>query len=304
MIGFVVNPVSGNGRGAKVWRELENVLQERGISYQVKLTMESGEAKQLASQLVIAGARLVVAVGGDGTVNEVINGLYEADGHCLFGHIATGSGNDFARAYGISRNPREALETILAGRQVMAIDLLRINDRVAANAVGAGFDGQVAKTTNEAAYKKLCNRLKLGFLAYIVSVLRVLLSYRPSRVTIRVDGREETIDQVWLIAVSNIPNYGGGMLINPHALADDGIAEVCVVSNVGRWELLRAFPLIFSGAHVNHPAVRFLRGRRIEISSQHPLIVHADGEVVATTPLVIEVVPHRQQVLHNRQTVS
>ncbi len=172
-----------------------------------------------------------------------------------------------------------------------------MNDRVAINAVGAGFDGQVAKVTNEASYKKWFNRWKLGMVSYVVSVLRVLFSYKPCDATITVDGKTERLSQVWLIAVANIPNYGGGMLICPKAVFDDGIAEVCVVSGVSRWSLLRAFPLIFSGAHVKHPAVRFFSGERISIQSERPLVVHADGEVVAETPITVTVLKRHQKVI-------
>jgi diacylglycerol kinase (ATP) len=298
VIGFIVNPVSGNGRGAAVWSKLESVLKKRNTAYVVEKTAKMGDAKQLTIEMLTRGeVQVLVAVGGDGTVNEVINGMIAVNTPCRFAHIAAGSGNDFARGHALPTEPIEALEKILNAEEGKAIDLLQVNGRIAANAVGAGFDGQVAKTTNEASYKKLLNRLRLGVFAYIISVIRVLFFYRPSTVWLSVDGEEEEIEGVWLIAVANIANYGGGMLICPGAAANDGIAEVCVVSKVTRWGLLRAFPLIFSGAHVNHPAVRFYRGTAIAVRTAKPLVVHADGETVGQTPISIEVLPNRLQVL-------
>ncbi|NGQ96085.1 diacylglycerol kinase family lipid kinase [Brevibacillus sp. SYP-B805] len=300
MIGFIVNPVSGNGRGAKVWQAIEERLKERQVSYLVKMTGERGEAERLAAEIVRQnGITLVVAVGGDGTVHEVVNGLVQANTACMFSHIPTGSGNDFSRAYNLSLDPQQAMETVLAHASTKVIDLLQINHRIAVNAIGAGFDGQVAKTTNEAGYKKFFNRIKLGPFAYILSVIRVLFSYQPSDVTLEVDGTAHRLSNVWLIAIANIPNYGGGMMICPQAVPDDGIAEVCVVSNISRLSLLTTFPKIFTGAHVTHPAVRFYRGKRITVSSVRTLVVHADGEVVAKTPITVEVVPKKQRIVVN-----
>jgi diacylglycerol kinase (ATP) len=297
MLGFIVNPVSGNGRGAAVWHKLEKELRRQKIDYVIRLTSTQGEAKQLAVDLLQKeGVTDIVAVGGDGTVNEVVNGINEAQVACVLGYVPAGSGNDFARGHNVPRDPIQALQRILHGQEKAEVDLLKINGKVAISSIGAGLDGQVAKTTNEARYKKWLNALKLGVLSYFLSVVRVLLSYKPCEVTITIDGRQEKLQNVWLIAVANIPSYGGGMLICPGAASDDGIADICVVSSVNRWSLLRAFPLIYSGRHVHHPAVRFFRGQTITIQSERPLVVHADGEVVAVTPITVEVEKRRQLI--------
>ncbi|USG65789.1 diacylglycerol kinase family lipid kinase [Brevibacillus ruminantium] len=297
MLGFVVNPVAGNGRGLLVWKCLEKELVRRRISFRVKMTKKPGEAKNLVVLLLKKEeVSKIIAVGGDGTVSEVINGIEEAGKACPFGHIPAGSGNDFARGHSLASDPVVALEHILQDRGNKRIDLFHVNSQIAVNAVGAGFDGEVAKVTNEAGYKRWLNRLRLGMVAYFISVIRVLFTYRPCSVKLKVDDQEIKLDQVWLIAVANIPNYGGGMLICPNAIPDDGKAEVCVVCNVTRWSLLRAFPLIYKGAHVSHPGVQFFQGRRIVIEAEKELIVHADGEVIAATPVTIEVAPQRQVI--------
>lgn len=288
MIGVIVNPVSGNGKEAAAWGRQERALMQHGVIYRVRKTSEEGEAQKLAIELIQKeGVRKIIAVGGDGTVNEVINGIRKSGQECLFGHVAAGSGNDFARGHGLSKDAWQTTERFLSEKGKKTIDLLKINGRIAVNAVGAGFDGQVAKTTNEAWYKKWLNHCKLGRFAYVLSVMRVLFSYQPCDVALTVDGQTNRLEKVWLIAVANIPNYGGGMLICPGAVPDDGQAEVCVVSNVSRWVLLKTFPMIFTGAHVQHPGVRFFQGRQIKIEADRPLIVHADGEVVAKTPITV-----------------
>lgn len=297
MMGFIVNPVSGNGKGCMVWDVLERKLKHQGAVYRVRKTSEEGEAQKIAIELIQKeGVNKIIAVGGDGTVNEVINGIHQSGQDCLFGHVAAGSGNDFARGHGLPKDPWQAMDRIMSEEGKKKIDLLKVNGRVAVNSVGAGFDGQVAKMANEAQYKRWLNRIKLGSVAYVLSVIRALWSYQPCEVKITVDGQTRTLENVWLIAVANIPNYGGGMLICPGAVPDDGQAEICIVSNVSRLELLRAFPMIFTGAHIRHPGVSFLRGSQIHIQSQTPLIVHADGEVVSETPANVEIMACNQAI--------
>lgn len=292
MLGFIVNPAAGNGKGKAAWNKLERILRQQGVAFQVRETSGEGEAQKLAVELIEKeGVNKIVAVGGDGTVSEVVNGIYQTGKACLLGHVAAGSGNDFAKGHQWPREPFQALKRIVSNDREIVIDLLKVNGRVAVNSVGAGLDGQVAKTTNEAGYKKWLNRLKIGKAAYIWSVLRVLCTYRPCSITLTIDGHVHRVERAWLIAIANIANYGGGMLICPDAVADDGYAEICVVSNLGRWELLRAFPQIFTGAHVQHPACQFFRGRQIRVEAERPLTVHADGEVVAETPFSVEVLP-------------
>jgi len=137
-------------------------------------TSNEGEAQKLAVELIEKeGVKRIVVVGGDGTVSEVANGIYQAGKACVLGHVAAGSGNDFAKGHELPLDPFQAMEQIVSNGRELRIDLLKINGRVAVNSVGADFDGQVAKTTNEAGYKKWLNRFGIGKAAYIGSVIRV-----------------------------------------------------------------------------------------------------------------------------------
>lgn len=297
MIGFIVNPVSGNGKGRKVWDRLEPALKGLGAHYRVRKTSEQGEAQKLAKELIQKeGVKKIIAVGGDGTVHEVINGIQESGQACIFGLVPAGSGNDYARGHGLSEDPLRALQQILSDQDSRWIDLLRINERIAVNSVGVGFDAWVAKTTNESAYKRWLNKCGLGGIAYVLSVIRLLFSYQPGDVTLTVDGQVIHIANAWFIAIANIPNYGGGMLICPGALPDSGEAKVCVVHNISRLGLLLAFPKIFSGAHGDHPGVQFFTGRHIHVDADRPLFVHADGEVIGVTPAHVEILPVKQAI--------
>ncbi|GED67075.1 transcriptional regulator [Brevibacillus reuszeri] len=297
MMGFIVNPVSGNGKGKKVWELLEPTLRGQGARFLMRQTSRQGEAQKLAIELIQKeGVKKLIAVGGDGTVHEVINGIQQSGQTCVFGHVAAGSGNDYARGHGVPFDPLEALEGILSDQDERLIDLLYINGRVAVNSIGTGLDALVAKKTNEARYKGWLNRYRLGRVAYIISVIRVLCSYCPCHVTLTVDNQKYSIPNAWLIALANIPNYGGGMLICPDAAPDDGEMKICVIHSLSRLQFLLAFPKIFRGTHVSHSGVLFYSGRQVQIQAEKSLFVHADGELVGKTPVNIELLAARQAI--------
>ncbi|MGN7469047.1 diacylglycerol/lipid kinase family protein [Brevibacillus sp. SAFN-007a] len=298
MVGVIVNPVAGNGKGKRVWERIKPAVSGLEAVFFVRETSGEGEAEKLAKELIQKeGVKKIVAVGGDGTVHGVLNGIYQSGQACKFGLVPAGSGNDFARGHGIVNDPVVAVKRILSETEERRIDLMLMNGRIAANSIGAGFDAQVAKATDSAKYKAWLNRCGLGGLAYVLSVLRELGKFKPGHLHLQVDG--QTIDKtgVWLVTAANIANYGGGMKICPMAVADDGLADICVISNLSRVELLRAFLKIYTGAHVTHPKVSFFRGSQITIETATPLMVHADGEAIGETPVQVKMLPGQQVIL-------
>ncbi|MFS1513710.1 diacylglycerol kinase family protein [Chengkuizengella sp. SCS-71B] len=292
MIGFVVNPVSGNGRGLKVWHEIKHILNEKDINYVESFTNKAGSGTDCTLNLIDKyKPNIVVAVGGDGTVHEVINGIYQADvnNKVHFGYIPSGSGNDYARGVNLPRHHLKALKIILNSNERKTIDLLKIDNEVAVCSIGAGLDGKIAQITNEAKYKKWLNGLRLGGFAYVISLFRVLFSFRTSDITLNIDGELKQLKNVWFITVSNFPYYGGGMLINPNASPTDGKAEICIVSNINHLELITLFPLVYLGKHARHKAVSFFSGEKIEYVPNHYLTTQADGETIAVNKYKIEV---------------
>jgi YegS/Rv2252/BmrU family lipid kinase len=302
---FIVNPVAGNGKGRKVWRTIETILLRDHIPYAVHMTSRPKEAIELASRLAGLKPPAMIAVGGDGTLGEVAQGLTKQGSGIPLFYIPAGSGNDFAREYRIPLDPEEAIAQLLAAVRDPAggtpayapIDLLRYGDLWAVNNLGAGLDGFVIKLTNEAKYKRWMNRIGLGTLVYPLSLLRALITYRPVTATVTVDGREQTYRKLWFCAVTNIRYFGGGMCIAPQARPDDGYADVCIVSGISRLGLLLAFPRVYKGTHTRLKAVSFLRGRRIRIESDKPLMIQADGEYAGQTPAVMELAPGRLNVI-------
>lgn len=288
----VRNPAAGRGRGERLWRQVETCLRDTwGIPLAVWETERPGHATELARQAVAEGADLVIAVGGDGTIGEVVAGLVGSR-TCL-GIVPTGTGNDFARHVGLAFEPGEIAEAALGGRRT-AVDLLRwtTEDRSGylLNVAGAGFDAAVAERVNKGF------RILRGAAAYVGAVVSTLAHYKPEQFHLEIDGMPLD-SSVMLCAVANASSYGGGMKIAPEADIEDGFFDLVVVQGVGRTEFLRAFPSVFKGAHTHHPKVLALRGRQIRIESEKPLPFLADGEIVGTTPVEFEVVPKALDVM-------
>ncbi|KRE98918.1 hypothetical protein ASG89_28560 [Paenibacillus sp. Soil766] len=310
-IGIIVNPLSGNGRGANIWGEIQTYLQENRISYLAKLTTQAGEATQHAIMLIQEHhVQRIIVIGGDGTVHEVAGGIWQLQNSkssspvCSLAVIPAGTGNDFAKAYGIPNHPLQALQIALHASNTVQIDLLHAlqNHQVAVNSIGAGFDGMVAKITNDASYKKLLNRLGLGKLSYFISILRVFATYQPSTAWLEVDGSVTKLPNMWLAAVANIPFYGGAIQICPTATPTDGVADVVVIQSKSRFRLLPVLFTVYQGKHTEHPAVSFYKGKSISIRTEKPLLVQADGEFAGSTPLQIELIPAAITVIHAKPT--
>lgn len=287
---LIVNPTSGNGRGQRTGTRVERLLSRMGFPYQVQITQSPGHATDIArSMLQEKELQAVIAIGGDGTVHEVGNAL--AGTKIPMGYVPAGSGNDFALAHGIPTRPEAAVNRILKG-EVRRIDTGRIGGRTFVGFAGMGFDGQVADRVNRSAFHR-----RLGRLAYPLGFLQTLWNYGPTRLQLTVDGKRHDMDGVWIVAVCNQPNYGGGMKMCPTASCHDGQLDLCCVHDLGHRQLIRLFPRVYKGRHIDHPSIQLHRGFRITLESDPPLLVHADGEVIGKTPLTISVFPQSLSIL-------
>ncbi|MBN2909429.1 diacylglycerol kinase family lipid kinase [Polycladomyces sp. WAk] len=286
---MIVNPVSGNGRGRKVWERVSRLLKKEGLPYRVYFTTGRGHATVLSRQAVESPqVKAVVAIGGDGTVHEVGNAL--VDTNVPLGYLPAGSGNDFAVAHRIPLDPLKAWERVLHGRS-RAVDTARIGERFMIGFMGIGFDAAVAKRVNDSRWKRF------GKFVYAGGVLREWARFQPVNVRITMDGTLYDLDRVWLIAAAHIPNYAGGMQICPGAEDDDGRLDICCVRDVTRRDFLRLFPSVYRGTHVDQPFIVFRRAKQFTVSSEIPLLVHADGEVIGQTPIAVTVLPQSLKVL-------
>lgn len=313
MILFVVNESSGNGRGRKIWRQVEQELRRRNITYRVVAAATEAEAGKLTKAAIDSGdLKAIAVVGGDGSLHGLLPHL--AGSGIPIGLIPSGSGNDNALTFGIPKDPMKALDIVLNGHP-RAADLIATSEvlpreahdashtsdspsspiRYSSTAIAAGLDGAVADDVNRSRYKRWCNRLGVGSLAYIIGLLRMLAVYKPQRIAVTVDGERCEFERGWLVAVANHPTYGGGLRICPDARADDGELRVCVVHGCSALRILSVFPTILNGSHVKQPYVAMLRGKSVLIEAPRPLLAFGDGEPVGRTPIRADV--HAGQLL-------
>jgi YegS/Rv2252/BmrU family lipid kinase len=276
---IIVNKMSGNGNGNKVWNKLKILLDKKKVPYQMQFTKRAGHASSIVQGLDFSELTAIIAVGGDGTIHEVGNELVHKN--IALGIIPAGSGNDIARSLGIPHNVEDGLERIIKSSGKY-IDVGKVGSGYFLAITGLGFDGKVAEVTNNSKVKKWLNKAKLGNLSYIINIFNVLFTYKPSNVSISVDGENREIEDVWLIAVANLPYYGGGIKICPEADSKDGLLDICIVSGISKWELLFVLPKAFNGNHIAHRHVTMLRGERVKIDPVEKLIVQCDGEIILT----------------------
>jgi diacylglycerol kinase (ATP) len=233
-------------------------------------------------------------VGGDGTVQEVVNGILAAGLSASMGIVPVGTGNDLARSLALPTDPAEAW-TAAIGSTTSPMDAALATDgrgrrRWFASAGGIGFDAQVATA--------MATRRGLGATraGYLVTTLVELRRFRNCRVELTLDGRTEAL-AVLFVAVANGAYYGGGMHIAPGARANDGLLDVCVVGDISRLTALRQLPNLYRGRHVDHPAVTLHAGvRRIAVDGANGTPVHLDGEPFGSLPIEIEVAPAALEV--------
>ena len=284
---FILNPVAGHGRSRRVFARLLDIFsQAPGIQVVTWQTARPGHARELAARAAREGYDRVVAVGGDGTVHEIINGLMDA-GPALaprvrLGVVPAGSGNDFARNLGLPAS-LPAMAQLLARGEAQAIDLGRVNGRHFANLAGVGFDAEVAAWANRVP------KFIPGTFTYVAGVLALLARYRNARITIELDG-QRLERRAFLVAVGNGPRYAGGMVMCPGAAMNDGRLRVVICGDLSRGEIMRLLPTIYSGSHVRHPKVEVFDARQLRLTADRSLTVHADGEIVGSTPASFEIV--------------
>jgi len=231
-----------------------------------------------------------VAVGGDGTVNEVVNGIARADVELAI--VPRGTGVDFVRTFSIPRRLEAAAEVALRGR-TREIDLGRARyhawsgseeEQLFANAASVGMSGAIAQRTNET------TKAFGGKASYLLATLAVFARWQPARMEVEVDGVERA-GRMHDVIVANGHSLGGGMRLCPDASPDDGLFDVLLIGPITKGDLVRTLPKIYRGTHLPHPKAELLRGRTIEIAADEPLPVELDGEQPGTTPVRFELLP-------------
>jgi YegS/Rv2252/BmrU family lipid kinase len=283
----IVNPAAGKGNGARVALGLAAELAGVGLNVDVVTTPAPGEAARLASHAVEEGYERVLAVGGDGTANEVANGL--VDTPVALGLYPIGSGNDFARALGYPRKWK-SLAAFLARARPRRIDVGEVNGRVFLNAAGVGIDGHVAERIIASA------RVVGPTLGYFVGALVSIATYRPRQMRVTIDGSTRE-GKMLVVVAANGTHFGSGMHVAPNARLDDGLLDIVVGGDLSRWSSLVALAKLYRGTHVDGRTILGYRAPAIDVELPEPQPMQTDGEPSRAASLRIRVRPRALTVL-------
>lgn len=295
---FIVNERAGGGQGSIIWRQIESQLT---LQYDALITKYRGHATEIAQLLAQNTTEdlLLIAVGGDGTIHEVVEG---ASGykHITIGAMKAGSGNDFARGFRIFRHVKELEHYILFiqqknnglnphqqlnMREMQKMDIGQISskqipERCFVNNAGIGFDAYITTKVNESKLKRVLNSIGLGSLIYTIMTIWSLFTFKRFNVEVTAQGERLQFQNVWFVTMCNQPFFGGGMKISPRSIPNDALLELIVVHNISRLKLLLVFVTVFFGKHERFKEVTCLQGGQFSITTNVPMVTHVDGEFV------------------------
>jgi len=298
-IKVILNPVAGRGFAAKSEPDIIRYMKELELNFDLVRTERSGHAIELAEQAVYDGFDIVVAVGGDGTNNEVVNGLMNAASkgkEAVMGTFSAGSGSDFTYNVGAPKDLKEACLKIKEGR-TRRVDIGKFKtdkhpERYFDNQFGIGFDGTVTLVAKR--YKKL-----RGIALYVPVVFQtIFVDSKPSRVKIKTENEELNLSALQ-ISIANGNREGGSFFMAPDAKLDDGLFDICVVEELSRPKIMGMVPKFMAGTHINHPKTKMLKTKEVSITSEDNLIAHFDGELLENIHEInCEIIPRCLSVIY------
>lgn len=310
---LISNPASQSGNDhVRITEKLEKVLRSRNIEYQIKSTENSGDPEKIAAQITENSGLskeqdTIIVIGGDGTINGVINGIRDFE-HVRFGFIPAGSANDLAKGLGIrdiyrSRSQDENIEKIAEGRVLRTIDLGQVSccnkSRLFAVSAGIGFDAAICRESDVSKIRNVLNALHLGKLTYGAIGLKQLLTAPEAKCRISMDnGTKFRIRKLMFATFMNTPYEGGGYKFAPDAVCDDSLINVSAIGDLSKLTALVHFPAAYKGRYYGVPGVFHSRASEIRVETNKPLWVHTDGEVLGKyTKLTIRCLPHRLRLI-------
>lgn len=295
----IVNPNSGSKKGAKDWDHIARLLTSENITFDNIFTEHKNHAIYLSREAVINGYRKIIVVGGDGTMNEVINGIFSQDEvpsmDIKIGMIPVGTGNDWGRMYGIPNNYKKAVG-ILKNGSLYTQDAGKItyhlkgekHKRFFVNMAGVGYDAFVAYKTN-----KMKEKGRGGVLAYLINLITGLVQYRFKHMILRIDAQEVFNGKVFSAAIGICKFNGGGMLQLPFAIPNNGKFDITLIKKASKFKVISNIKNLYDGSFVKIPEVETFEGKKVSIESKpkHSMYLEADGESLGHTPLDFEIIP-------------
>jgi len=299
----IVNPVAGNGDGLADWPHISKLLRDNNIAHDYVFTERRYHATELTVEAINEGYRKIIVIGGDGTIHEVVNGLFiqkqVSTQDVLVAVIAVGTGNDWIRMFGIPRKYTEAIKSIAAGHSFLQ-DVGTISyqeskfrqTRYMANVAGIGFDAFVNRK-----YNLLKEQGRRGKWLYIWSTLKAVLAYSSTGVKIWVDDRLVVNNLVYSGTIGIGKYNGGGMIQMPEAVADDGLLDVTIIGRISKLGVIARFQSLYNGKIYRLKMVSQERGRKIRIESTPEIAVEVDGEALGYSPFEFDVIQKAVKVI-------
>lgn len=306
MYHFIINPHARSGRGRQLWRELEAILRKQTFNYQAHLTTAPGHAVELVRALTGVGHPFlyVIVVGGDGTLNEVINGIIDPK-DLIIGCIPVGSGNDFVRGMiGSGHSPQSLLDLVTKAEHTIAVNVARVSEIEGRRShrfivsCGVGYDAEATAQVNRSWIKPFFNKLHLGKLAYTLSALWKLLTYRPLTISVTdADAHLFHQKRSFFSTFMNLPFEGGGLMLCPAARPDDDLLDFCCIHAGLMPPFISGFRA-YKGAHTRSRRVHLSQSASYRIETDRPYVLHTDGEIRQMNgPLRVELLPWTVSVI-------
>lgn len=280
---FIINPQAGKGKTKDIIPMIEKACKKEALEYVIEITERAGHAKEIAKEYTSKETMRVYSVGGDGTLNEVLNGMAESDSSLAV--IPSGSGNDFIRTLTDKKDLEVILSTSIK-KESELVDLGKCNDKYFINIASVGLDAEI-----------VYNAIKLKRLpfipskfAYLLSIFITVFGYKSKKLKIQLDDKDIS-EKTLLTAVANGKFYGGGMMVAPGANLTDGNFEICHVKKVSPFKVIRLFPKLIKGVHHTIKEVTFYKTRKITIESEEDMSVNIDGELFRAKDVSLEILP-------------
>lgn len=296
----ILNPQAGNGKAKKIFQQLQKQNFFREGTYQLFVTEYEGHLEKIAEQIALLATKgakieLIIVIGGDGTMNELVNVMPMRLRDIPITYIPGGTGNDLARGIGLTGTPEEIMQRIINKQRkpqrywLGRYTTVEEGTRYFVNCLGFGFDAVVARCANQSGLRRMLAPLRLQKLIYIFALFRELFAYKPITVTLELDGKQQHFERALFLTINNHPYFGGGMKINPQANNNGNQLSLIVVDMLPKWKILALFGIVFFGLHVHLKEVHLLDAATIVIKSKKKLPYQVDGEIYYTKQTTITI---------------
>lgn len=315
---LLINQAAGSGHGKQAGEKIINILKDKRFEYEAYFTEYAGHelkiAETLAAEVLVPWQEntaeeyqdrpfpLLVVIGGDGTLHQVLNQFYRMGKEFPVGYIPGGSGNDFARGIGLPREPEKAFWALYKAQQPKAINILtyheKINDErgLAVNNVGIGLDAAIVNATNDSKTKSTLNKYNMGSFAYIISIVKVLFTQKGFPTIVEINGKQHNFCKTFLCTTTNHPYFGGGVKIAPMADPYKENLDLVLVERIPMWKIFVLIFQLIRQKHTKNKNFHHFSGSKLRIVSTVPEYGQADGEVMGKRPFDINFATKKQQI--------